>query len=128
MVNILNDSLKYYVDISVFQNKIWISSSFGSLAVGQTETHFQAGLFRDPSFRNRLAKFHGDQMGECRYELVSVVHIMIASRLQIISFEGAVAEDPGGNSTQILEPDKLFLKNINDHRVNQFLNIGSNQL
>ena len=54
--------------ISVFQIEIWISSNFGSLAVGQNKTHFQNGKITDPSYRNNHAKFPPDKMGDCRYE------------------------------------------------------------
>ena len=56
--------------ITVFQNKIWISSNFGSLAVGPNKTHFQNRKVTDPSNGNNLAKLPADKMGDCRYEEV----------------------------------------------------------
>ena len=68
MVKLLSDSRSFiYIYISVFQNKIWISSNIGRLAVGQIKTYFQDRTFTDPTFGNNVARFHGDQMGDCGY-------------------------------------------------------------
>ena len=58
------------ISSTVFQNKIWISSNFGSLAVGPNKTHFQNRKVTDPSNGNNLAKLPADKMGDCRYEEV----------------------------------------------------------
>ena len=47
--------------------------------------------------------------------------------IAFISFyEGVQSEHPGRESKMILQPDDLFLENINDYLYNRFLNIGRN--
>ena len=41
-------------------------------------------------------------------------------------YEGVESEHPGRESKKILQPDNLFLNNINDYLYNRFLNIGMN--
>ena len=53
---------------------------------------------------------------------------MIESYRKMISREGVESEHPGRESKQILQPDNLFLNNINDYRFNRFLSIGMNIL
>ena len=40
-------------------------------------------------------------------------------------YEGVESERPGRESRSILQPDNLFLDNINDYLYNRFLNIGN---
>ena len=41
-------------------------------------------------------------------------------------YEGVQSEYPGRESKMILQPDDLFLENIDDYLYNRFLNIGRN--
>ena len=108
-------------DFIVFQNKVWISSDFGRLAVEQYKTHFQSGKFKDLSNRNNHAKLPAYQLGNCRYE-EGEQWLLVAFKLY---YEG-VQYNPGRESKIILQPDDLFLENINDYLYNRFLNIGRN--